>query len=65
MATEKCSGAQHELSREEIEALVWRGRELHSRAFHEVFARLSAAIGSLYGKILHRRDAGSQKLIHH
>jgi hypothetical protein len=53
------------LSREEIEALVWRGRELHSRAFHEVFARLSAAIGSLYGKILHRRDAGSQKLIHH
>jgi hypothetical protein len=30
-----------------------------------VFARLSAAIGSLYGKILHRRDAGSQKLIHH
>jgi hypothetical protein len=65
MSTEKVSGAQHELSREEIEALVWRGRELHSRAFQEVFARLSDAIGGIYGKILHRRDADSHRLIHH
>jgi hypothetical protein len=65
MATEKSSGAQQELSREGIEVLVWRGRELHSRACFEAFVRMSAAIGNLYGKILHRRDAGSQKLIHH
>jgi hypothetical protein len=65
MTPGKRSEAPHELSREDIEALVWRGRELHSQALREGFAETAAAVRALYDRIVRLLASGGEKLIRH